>query len=80
MTIIDGAGTLIRPIFGAGVIQLLGYRLNTLSRPRWPLIFSIVSILIVLFFPHGLVGTWRTQRLEWRTTWSQRLRRLGRST
>ncbi|NOK62737.1 MAG: branched-chain amino acid ABC transporter permease [Chloroflexi bacterium AL-W] len=79
MTIIGGAGTLIGPMLGAGVIQLLGYWLNTLFGPRWPLIFGIVYILIVLFFPRGLVGTWRAQRLEWHTTWSQRLRRLGRS-
>ena len=59
MVIIGGVGTLIGPILGAGVLQLLGYWLNATFGPRWPLIFGLVYILIVLFFPYGLVGTWR---------------------
>ncbi len=59
MTIIGGVGTLLGPMLGAGVLQLLGYWLNASFGPRWPFIFGVVYILIVLFFPHGLVGTWR---------------------
>jgi branched-chain amino acid transport system permease protein len=62
MTIIGGVGTLVGPILGAGVLQLMGYWLNVTFGPRWPLIFGTVFILIVLFFPYGLVGTWQLRR------------------
>jgi branched-chain amino acid transport system permease protein len=70
MVIIGGVGTLIGPILGAGVFQLLGYWLNATFGPRWPLIFGVVYILIVLFFPYGLVGTWRLRGGPWRARWT----------
>jgi len=76
MVIIGGAGTLVGPVLGAGVLQLLGYWLNTTFGPRWPLLFGVVFILIVLFLPYGLVGTWRLQGMSWRQAWSRRLVRL----
>jgi branched-chain amino acid transport system permease protein len=75
MTIIGGAGTLAGPLLGAGVYQLLGYGLNTQFGPRWPLILGAVFVLLVMFLPEGIVGTWRTRRgsptSTWRTWWSQ---------
>lgn len=75
MTIIGGAGTLIGPLLGAGVLQLTGYFLNIWFGPRWPLIFGVVFILIVLFFPYGIVGTWRLRGSAWRSAWRERWRR-----
>ena len=77
MVIIGGVGTLIGPLLGAGVLQLLGYWLNSTFGPRWPLIFGLVYILIVLFFPYGLVGTWQLRGGAWRRVWAARLQRLG---
>jgi branched-chain amino acid transport system permease protein len=62
MTIIGGVGTLVGPILGAGVLQLLGYWLNVTFGARWPLIIGAVYILLVIFLPYGIVGTWRAQR------------------
>lgn len=76
MVIIGGAGTLVGPILGAGVLQLLGYWLNTTFGPRWPLLFGVVFILIVLFLPYGLVGTWKVRGESWRKAWTGRLKRL----
>lgn len=73
MTIIGGVGTLIGPALGAGVLQLMGYWLNSLVGPRWPLVFGTVFILIVLFFPYGLVGTWKLRSGGWRKVWADRL-------
>lgn len=73
MTIIGGAGSLVGPMLGAGVLQLLGYWLNAAFGPRWPLIFGVVYILIVLFFPYGLVGTWRIRGQSWIGLWRRRL-------
>jgi len=64
MTIIGGAGTLIGPMIGAGVYQLLGFWLNTQFGPRWPLLLGVIFVLLVLFLPRGLAGAWRAQRLE----------------
>ena len=74
MTIIGGVGTLVGPLLGAGVLQLLGYWLNSTFGPRWPLIFGLVYLLIVLFFPYGLVGTWRARGTGWRQVWAARWR------
>ncbi|MEK7442869.1 MAG: branched-chain amino acid ABC transporter permease [Chloroflexota bacterium] len=70
MTIIGGAGTLIGSMIGAAVLQLLGYWLNATFGPRWPLIFGVVFIMIVLFLPYGIVGTWKLRG----AMWMQRLR------
>jgi len=75
MTIIGGVGTLAGPVIGAVVLQLLGYWLNQLFGPRWPLIFGLVYIAIVLFFPYGLAGTWQLRGAAWRRTWRTRLGR-----
>ena len=64
MTIIGGAGTLIGPMIGAGVYQLLGYWLNTQFGPRWPLILGLIFVLLVLFLPRGLAGAWTRVRGE----------------
>jgi branched-chain amino acid transport system permease protein len=64
MTIIGGVGTLIGPIIGAGVIELSQHYLSGLAREypifeRWIIFFGILYILVVIFFPSGIVGTIR---------------------
>ncbi len=76
MTIIGGVGSLIGPMLGAGVIQLLGYWLNVFFGPSWPLLFGIVYILIVLFLPYGIVGTWRLRGASWIEQWRRRWQEL----
>lgn len=76
MTIIGGVGTLIGPIIGAGVIELAQHYLSGLARDypifeRWIILFGIIYILAVIFFPKGIVGSlyatygsWRVRRQE----------------
>ncbi|WP_075617862.1 branched-chain amino acid ABC transporter permease [Paenisporosarcina indica] len=64
MTIIGGVGTLIGPIIGAGVIELSQHFLSGLAKDypifeRWIIFFGILYILVVIFFPSGIVGTIR---------------------
>ena len=77
MTIIGGVGTLVGPMLGAGVLELLGYWFNNVFGPRWPLVFGVVYILIVLFLPYGIVGTWRLRSFTWRQGWRDLLERFG---
>jgi branched-chain amino acid transport system permease protein len=69
MTIIGGVGTLIGPMIGAGVLQLLGYWLNQIFGPSWQLIIGVVYILLVLFLPYGIVGTWYLRKNDIRAGW-----------
>jgi branched-chain amino acid transport system permease protein len=74
MTIIGGVGTLVGPMLGAAVLQLLGHWLNATFGPRWPLIIGTIYILLVLFLPYGIVGTWQLRKNDLRAGWNRLLR------
>ncbi len=69
MTIIGGVGTLIGPIIGASIIQLLGYWLERWFGPTWTLIYGLLFMLIVIFLPYGIVGTLRARSVRLREGW-----------
>lgn len=71
MTIIGGVGTLIGPVIGAGIIQLLGYWLERWFGASWTLIYGLIFILIVIFLPYGIVGTLRLRSFQWRAGWKR---------
>ncbi|HMN11980.1 MAG TPA: branched-chain amino acid ABC transporter permease [Bellilinea sp.] len=75
MTIMGGMGTLIGPIIGAGIMQIFGQFFYTLFGARWPLVFGIIFILIVMFLPYGIVGTWKLRSASIRQGW-ERFRKL----
>lgn len=74
MVILGGMGTLVGPIFGAGIMEILGHFLYDWFGPRWPLVFGIMFVLIVLFIPYGIVGTWRMQSLNIKNGWNRFLK------
>jgi branched-chain amino acid transport system permease protein len=56
MVVIGGAGTLFGPIVGAALIVLLPQALR--MDPTDSLIITgVILVLVVLFFPRGIVGT-----------------------
>lgn len=64
MTIIGGVGTLFGGIIGAALLKLAHYGLTDLAKvhwifERWMIFFGITFVLVILFFPHGIVGTLR---------------------
>jgi branched-chain amino acid transport system permease protein len=70
MTIIGGVGTLFGGFVGAALIEFAHHWLSGLSKvhwifERWLIFFGIVFVLVVMFFPQGIVGTLR----QW---WSNR--------
>ncbi|PFN76470.1 branched-chain amino acid ABC transporter permease [Bacillus sp. AFS076308] len=65
MTIIGGVGTLVGAIIGAGLIEFAHDWLTALAKEhvifeRWIIFFGIIYILVVMFFPKGIVGTLST--------------------
>ena len=75
MAIIGGSGTIIGPMLGAGVLELLGYALNLWLGSVWQLVFGLIYILLVLFVPYGIVGTWRVKQSDWQAAWRERIAR-----
>jgi branched-chain amino acid transport system permease protein len=71
MTIIGGMGTLVGPILGATIIQLLGYWLERWFGASWTLIYGIIFMLIVIFLPYGIVGTLRARSFQIKDGWKQ---------
>jgi len=68
-TIIGGVGTLYGGIIGMGVINLLGDYLAKLVKvspvfERWPIIFGVLYIAIVIYAPQGIMGAINKFRLK----------------
>lgn len=69
MTIIGGVGTLVGAIIGAGLIEFAHDWLTALAKEhvifeRWIIFFGIIYIVVVMFFPKGIVGT--LSSLSWK--------------
>ena len=69
MTIIGGTGTLYGAFIGSGLTNLAREWLSNLAGnypilERWYLIFGLLYILIVLFFPGGILGFFREKLAE----------------
>jgi len=61
MTIVGGMGTLAGPVLGAAVITLFGDWLAGLAKinplfERWPIIFGLLYIVIILAMPGGILS------------------------
>jgi len=61
MTIVGGMGTLVGPVVGAAVITLFGDWLAGLAKisplfERWPIIFGLLFIVIILSMPGGIMS------------------------
>jgi branched-chain amino acid transport system permease protein len=57
MVIIGGAGTLVGPVLGAGLVLLL-QNLVSSQTDRWPMIMGGVFIIFVLVARFGIIGIW----------------------
>lgn len=67
MTIIGGTGTLYGAVIGSFVIEFAHQGLTELAKvhwifERWMIFFGIVYILIVLFFPKGILGAFKGKK------------------
>lgn len=76
MVIMGGSATLTGPILGAGLMQILSQFLYQWFGQRWPLVFGLLFIGLVVFLPYGIVGTYNLRRLEWKRGWARLLNTL----
>lgn len=81
MTIIGGVGTLIGPIIGSGLVEFAHHWLSSLADvhwvfERWIILYGIVYILVVIFFPLGIVGTFQSKFMKRRVPLSMNNRKL----
>jgi branched-chain amino acid transport system permease protein len=51
-----GVGTLIGPVIGTGLIDLLGFHFSHVWNTGWPIILGLLLLVIVMFRPSGLIG------------------------
>lgn len=77
--LIGGVGTLSGALIGAVVFRLLDFGLSRYLGASASFINGAVYVLIVLFLPYGIVGTWRLRRLEWREGWRKLTERFTRA-
>ncbi|WP_053083761.1 branched-chain amino acid ABC transporter permease [Rubeoparvulum massiliense] len=66
VTIVGGVGTLIGPIIGTGIIEVLQNYLESTNFDRWLLFFGLAFIIMVIFFPKGIVGTITQRWVDWK--------------
>jgi branched-chain amino acid transport system permease protein len=57
-----GVGTLIGPIVGTGLVDLLGFYLSHVWNTGWPIILGVLLLVIVMFRPSGLIGFFVSDR------------------
>lgn len=64
MVLIGGIGTLSGAVIGAATFKLLSFFLEREFGDLSQVMIGVIYILIVLFFPYGIVGTWRLRAFE----------------
>lgn len=64
--IMGGAGTLVGPILGTGLVTALQYVISLYVPDRWPLILGVFFIIVVMFLRGGIVPSvvraWKRRR------------------
>lgn len=71
-TIVGGAGTLLGPLIGTGLVMWLQNVISAVT-PAWRLIEGLLFVTVIVFLPHGIFGTFLRAR---GASWSWR-RALG---
>ncbi|HSN76394.1 MAG TPA: branched-chain amino acid ABC transporter permease [Anaerolineae bacterium] len=64
MLLIGGIGTLSGAMVGAAVLRLMEFYFSRWFGESAGFVIGMVYVLIVLFLPYGIVGTWRLRRLD----------------
>ncbi len=71
--LIGGVGTLNGALVGAVVLRLLDYGLRRYIGESASFINGAIYVIIVLFLPYGIVGTWKLKSLQVAKGWGRLL-------
>ena len=63
-TLLGGAGTVIGPLFGTGIMYYLIDFISEITK-NYLLVVGIVLILMIIWFPLGIMGSVRRKWLKW---------------
>lgn len=77
--LIGGVGTLDGALVGAAVYRLLDFGLRRYLGESASFINGAVYVLIVLFIPYGIVGTWRLKSFNIRQGWKELIGRFSKA-
>ncbi len=69
--LIGGVGTLNGALIGAAVYRLLDFGLRRYLGESSSFINGAIYVLIVLFLPYGIVGTWRLKSFQIQQGWER---------
>ena len=73
MLLIGGIGTLSGAMIGAAALRLMEFYFSRWFGESAGFVIGMVYVLIVLFLPYGIVGTWRLRRLDIQGGWRRLL-------
>ena len=73
--LIGGVGTLSGALVGAFIFRLLDFGLRRYLGESASFINGAIYVVIVLFLPYGIVGTWRLKSMNIRQGW-ERFRKM----
>ncbi len=77
MILIGGVGTLSGAIVGAATYRLLQFYLEKFFGENASFIIGLVYVLLVLFVPYGIVGTWKMRSFDLQRGRARLLQALG---
>ena len=63
-TLLGGAGTVIGPLFGTGIMFYLVDIISGITT-NYQLVVGAVLILLIIWFPMGIMGTFRQKWMKW---------------
>lgn len=79
MILIGGVGTLSGALVGAAVYRLLSFYLERWFGAYSSFLLGVVYVLLVLFVPYGIVGTWRARAFRVREGQNRLARLFGQN-
>jgi branched-chain amino acid transport system permease protein len=75
--LIGGMGTITGALIGAAVYRLLEYYLDRWFAGTSGLLIGVAYVLLVLYVPYGIVGTWRAKSLQIQQGRARLMRLIG---
>jgi len=77
MVLVGGIGTLSGAPIGAAVLRLMTFYFDKWFGQSSGFLLGVVYVVLVLFVPYGIVGTWRLRGFKWRQGWQRLLEALS---